>query len=768
MPFVLRPDQPAFPRILAALSCFLFLGSSAGASGGGDHDLVMKGLAGTWDEAIPLGNGWLGALVWEKSGRLRISLDRADLWDLRPMKNLDSPEWTFAWVISQWKKGDYKTVQDMFDVPYDAEPAPSKIPAAAIEFDQAGLGPVRSVRLFIREALCRVEWTGGAVLETFVQAERNAGLFRWTGPFPEPALATPPYGRGRAGGSLDPVTGQDLRRLGYAQGRVARAPGSLVYEQEGWGGFRYQVAVAWRRGDDGRLEGAWSVTSSASDKAGSPQARSVVREALAQGFDRAFKEHADWWKRFWSRSSLSLPDKLLERQWFLEQYKFGSAARRGAPPISLQAVWTADNGQLPPWKGDFHHDLNTELSYWPCYAADHLEEGLGFLDWLWSLRPRFEEYTRAFFGTPGLNVPGVTTLDGRPMGGWIQYSFSPTCAAWLGHHFYLHWRYSQDREFLAGRAYPWIRDVAVHLRALAVKDERGLKRLPLSSSPEVLDNRREAWFAAPTNYDLALIKWTFAAAAELASELGLPSEAREWILAGEGWPDFAVDPAEGLMFAPGFPYHESHRHFSHQLAYHPLGLIDMSRGEGDRKVIRATLENLDRRGTDGWCGYSFAWLAGLRARAFDGRGAAEALRTFATCFCLPNSFHANGDQSGTGKSKMTYRPFTLEGNFAFASGLQEMLLQSHAGVVRVFPAVPDEWRDASFDRFRAEGAFLVSARKAKGEVEEVEVLSEKGGRLRLANPFRGPVSLDGRPFPGAGETLEVETRPGQVLVFGKG
>ena len=91
------------------------------------------------------------------------------------------------------------------------------------------------------------------------------------------------------------------------------------------------------------------------------------------------------------------------------------------------------------------------------------------------------------------------------------------------------------------------------------------------------------------------------------------------------------------------------------------------------------MATLDKVGPDGWCGYSYSWLGNLKARAFDGEGAAQALKTFATCFCLPNSFHANGDQTKPGKSKFTYRPFTLEGNFAFAAGIQEMLLQSHTG-----------------------------------------------------------------------------------------
>ncbi len=183
--------------------------------------------------------------------------------------------------------------------------------------------------------------------------------------------------------------------------------------------------------------------------------------ALKEGFDNQFIEHQEWWKNFWPQSDISLPDSVLNKQWHLEMYKLGAATGNGAPPISLQAIWTADDGKLPPWKGDFHHDLNTQLSYWPAYSSNHMAQEKGFIDWLEKNRPEFEKYTKQYYGVSGLNVPGVTTLNGKPMGGWIQYSFGPTVSAWLGHHFYLHWRYTMDREFLEKEAYPWIRDVAV-------------------------------------------------------------------------------------------------------------------------------------------------------------------------------------------------------------------------------------------------------------------------------------------------------------------
>ncbi len=444
-------------------------------------------------------------------------------------------------------------------------------------------------------------------------------------------------------------------------------------------------------------------------------------------------------------------------------YKLGAASGNGAPPISLQAVWTADNGKLPPWKGDFHNDLNTQLSYWPAYSSNHLEQERGFIDWLEKNKPQFENYTKQYFETPGLNAPGVSTLTGQPMGGWIQYSFGPTVSAWLGHHYYLHWRYSMDREFLEKEAYPWIAGVAAYLEAFTVIDEHGFRTLPLSSSPEIFDNSRDAWFPDITNFDLALMRWTFEKAAELATELGKDNDAARWNALLAQCPGFDIDPQSGFTFASGFPYQDSHRHFSHLMAFHPLGLVDWSKGERDQAIIKSTIATLDKYGPDWWCGYSYSWLGNLKARAFDGEGAAEALRTFAECFCLPNSFHVNGDQSGTGKSKFTYRPFTLEGNFAFAAGVQEMLIQSHTGTILLFPAIPEDWKDVSFSTLRTEGAFLVSAKMENGEVTEVNILSEKGGELKLLNPFEKNKFKCSSSYKVSGDYLLIQTNNNHII-----
>lgn len=733
-----------------------------------EYDLAFDGLAVSWDEGMPLGNAEVGSLVWGKDSVLRMSLDRIDLWDLRPMDSISGDNNRFQWVYDQVMKKDYLPVQQKFDHPYDALPAPSKIPGAGLEFSIAGMGKPSDVHLYLNNALCEVTWPNGARMQTFVQATDPVGWF-YVENADElflPELVPPTYNT-TENDTKDsgPVTGLDLRRLGYKQGAIDRKPNLITYHQQGWGDFSYDVAVKWEKKGNAML-GVWSVTSSLSGK----NAVDEVNKAFERGLEKDYASHLGYWNNYWAQSSIQLPDSVLARQYANEMYKFGSASRENSYPIPLQSVWTADNGKLPPWKGDYHHDLNTQLSYWPCYIGNHLSEGLGYLNTLWNQRETNKRYTKQYFEKNGLNVPGVSTLQGVPMGGWIQYSMSPTVSAWLAQHFYLHYKYSADKQFLKDRAYPYMKDVVTFLEEFTYVDKDGVRKLPLSSSPEIFDNSIHAWFKEYTNYDLALIRFAFGAAAELATDLQLTDEATHWTELEKQLPDFDVDEIGGLTFSKGFPYRSSHRHFSNAMAIHPLGILDWSKGEKDQRIIKGTIANLDKFGPDYWCGYSYSWLGNMKARAFDGEGAAEALRTFAQCFCLKNTFHANGDQTKSGKSLFTYRPFTLEGNFAFAAGVQEMLLQSHTGIIRIFPAIPADWKDASFDKLRAYGAFLISAERKNGEVVRVEVVSEQGGVLKLADPFNGnPFKVEGftKDVKSVNNLLEVEIPAGEKLVFTK-
>lgn len=745
-------------KLIAGCSMTLVLFSCTSHSGklpDKSHNLSFEKLPQRWDEAIPLGNGITGALLWQKDGKLRLGLDRTDLWDLRPVPQFESPDYSFRFLCEQvLKKKSMEPVYRIIDERTAKDAAPTKIPAGAIEFDVAKLGVVRNATLDLRTATASVVWKNGVTATFFVSANEKGGRFCFEN-LPEslkPDLLAPLYEAQNSNKDSQPGMHQ-LSVLHYHTGKITRVePGYIVYRQQAWGDVSYEIALKWKMTDKKTLTGEYCIISKGTAYSEPETAMESMKKMSEISYSQSMSSHTEWWKKYWQKSSITLPDSILERQWYLEMYKFGAASRKGAPPISLQAIWSADNGQTPPWRGDFHHDLNTEMSYWPGYVANHLDESAVFTDWLWRIKGNAEKFTQKFFGVRGLNVPGVTTLTGEALGGWSAYSHSPTTAGWLAHHFYLQWKYSMDRNFLQQEAYPWVKEVATYFTQISVM-ENGKRRLPLSTSPEINDNKLNAWFHQTTNYDLANICLTFRAACEMAEALGLSAEAKQWKQVLAQWPEPAYNET-GLLIAPDYPLNESHRHFSHLLAFYPFGQIDVSQGNEKSALILRSLKHIEDMGTDWWTGFSYAWMANMKARVFDGNGALRNLHIFIRAFCSPNSFHLNGDQTQSGYSNFTYRPFTLEGNFACASAIQEMLLQSHTGVIRVFPAMPKKWRNASFTNLRAMGAFLVSSEFAEGRVSSLRVESEKGGTLTLYNPFTNNI-------------MSREMSPGEVVVLSK-
>ncbi len=714
------------------ISIFFFIGAAAQLKP--QHNLKFDTLSKRWDEGIPLGNGWLGELIWQKKNNIRISLDRVNLWDDRPMPEINKLK--FSWVVAQVNKGQYDTVQKIGDDPYEKYPAPTKIPGAALEFNCTSLGKVISNELDIKTALSVIKFQNGVVLNNYVHAVDEIGYFGFEN-LPEqqgsitenefiPKLVIPDYNSIVKNNDDNSHAGEGLQTLGYEKGTITKTTNSIRYHQPTWNGNYYEVLVQWKKFSSKNIIGSWTI--------------SINKKAFLTLLNTSKKEptgwasHIKWWENFWNKSSVSLPDTILEKQYYLELYKIGCVARNNTPPISLQAIWTADNGSLPPWKGDIHNDLNTELSYWPLYAGNHLEEAKSFTNWLWKIKEQNKKWTKNYFDIDGLNVPGVTTISGKEMGGWIQYSMSPTTAAWLSQHFYWQWKYSMDKKFLIEKCKPYFDEVHNYLKKIINIDPATNKyRLPLSSSPEIHNNGINAWFSQWTNYDLSLVTSFY-------------NEYSEVIKAATGNNSAEIENAKllfpylntnetGLTVAPGENLDASHRHLSPYMAIYPLNLLDI-KTEKDKDIIKRSLRRIEEKGTREWCGYSFSWMANIYARAKEGDSAAKMLQIFATSFCSINSFHLNGDQKGGQYSGFTYRPFTLEGNFAFAQGVHEILLQSHKNYIEVFPAIPQSWKDVSFTKLRTEGAFLISARKENGVVNEVNVVSEKGGLLRLRLPFK--------------------------------
>jgi alpha-L-fucosidase 2 len=718
---------------LLALPAWLYSASPPAAS----LNLTLKAPITTWDEAIPLGNGLLGGLLWGEGNLLRLSLDRGDLWDLRAPPQIREPGFNYANLQKLVREKNQREIGRLFDAPYN-HPTPTKIPAGRLEIVLARTQEVERFELNLATAEGRAYFSDQNRCDAFYSAAMPVALIRITGPAPpEIRLRVPGSGQGDTGPDSHAVA-----KLGYPAAKTGSDGNSRWFVQETLGGSQYCVFADSRRVGNTTLIGV-----TAAGQADGPDplaiARRRVSDALGKGYEALLKPHTDWWARFWQQSSVQIPDPEILRHYYLVRYFYGAASRRGAPPMPLQGVWTADAGSLPPWKGDYHNDLNTQMTYMGYQGAGNFEEGQCFLDFNWKLLPKYREFARDFFGTAGANVPGVMAIDGTPLTGWPQYSLSPTMGPWIAHLFYLHWRYTGDDQFLKKTAYPWCREVGESLRAMLRTNEQGWLVLPLSSSPEIHDNSLRAWLTPNSNYDLMCMKMLFLGLTEMAEATGKAKEARQWTATANALGPFHLSDSRMLRLNAQEDLPASHRHLSNLMGLYPFNLITADGGERDRQIIKASLEQWDKLGTKAWCGYSFSWMAALRARVGDAEAAARNLDIFVKAFILRNGFHGNGDQSGKGYSSFTYRPFTLEGNFLAAAAVHEMLLQSWSPtpgqrdteVIRIFPAVPARWHDASFEDLRAEGGHQVSAKRENNATTWFRVVAGKTGTVRIRDNF---------------------------------
>lgn len=719
--------QDRYPKVTAHLSRLLQKymenGRSAPLVKTTDPDsdptfgLTLKAPVNKWDDAIPLGNGMTGGLLWGKNNEIRLSLDRGDLWDLRPHPGFTAPEFNYETVRRMALAGHTDSLNQQYSKPNDY---PTKLPGCRLVLTLADTTKVKSFNLNIKSALGSVA-LGDSYIKCFFSAVQPVALMKVPNTFSD----------------IELVPNKTVTQLGYAPPQVKKSATGLWLIQDAALGFRYVFVVQTKRLKEHTLLAIAATTSEDSDDPLS-LAQRHARLALEAGFEHMFEEHNTWWADFWSKSSVSIPDPLIQHQYNMVQYFYGAASKRGAPPIPLQGVWTADAGRLPPWHGDYHHDLNTQLTYWSYLTSNRFDQGLSFLDFMWSLKPVHEEFAHDFFETDGHVVPGVMALNGKPMGAWFQYTLSPTMGAWVAQAFYWHWRYTMDLQFLEERAYPYCTSIAKGLLGLMEPDENGMLKLALSSSPEIHNNRQEAWLKPNSNNDLALIRWIFGANAEMAKALGKANEEKHWHDLLSKMDALAVLGNDGpLLITSGEPLSESHRHHAHLMGIHPLGIIHIEGSDRDRRIIEASLQQIDALGTLLWTGYSFAWMANIQARAGRADRALEFLDNYVNSFTLRNGFHRNGESTDHNLSSFRSRAFTLEGNFAAGQAVHEMLLQSWGNRIRIFPAIPDDWMDVSFSNLRAEGGYIVSARRKEGQTTYVEITSTVDQYLKLKDPFNG-------------------------------
>ena len=697
------------------------------------RELRFDGTIALWDEAMPLGNGQTGCLLWGED-RIKLSLDRVDIWDNRPAPETLLPEFTYETMARAYRDGDMDTVTRLFDHPYSYA-APSKLAVGRIELRPDG--PITSMRgrLDMGTAQAHMAFDSAELL-AFVHSTDGIGRVRIKGGGLHMAIVRPPYGLWEGEGDDGACACSDrLEALKYPPARWIEEGVVEGFIQATREEFQYAVLAARREGDI-----VFTVATSHDLSYDFAPEKEKLLAALEQGYEQALESHKVWWREYYAQSDIVLPDKAMQQLWDINNYLLACVSRKGSPPMPLQGVFTADDGRLPPWKGDYHNDLNTQMSYLSYLKANHLQAGESFLDFLTALEPKAKKFSAEFFDAPeGLNLPGVMTLDGKPTGGWPMYSFSITNAAWLGHCFSEYYDYTLDEDFLRARMYPFLKGVGLCVKRWLSESAAGYLELPNSCSPEINDNHLDACFEKNTNFDIALCRFLYGKLAEVCERAGDGESKELWRSILAKLRPLAIGP-NGLKINEDFDLEESHRHISHAMAVHPLRLMRYE-GEG-RELIDRTVEHLKKLGVYHWTGYTVAWMAEFFAIQGNGEAARYALRSFLENYCSPNGFHLNWDYMDRGLGRWHGRPFTLEGNMIAMDAVQEMLLQCENGELRVFPAIPEHWAKvgASF-RLRAKGALLVSSVIEGGKVQYIKLEAEKDVSIRVAGHFEGEYHL---------------------------
>ncbi|MCK5834513.1 MAG: glycoside hydrolase N-terminal domain-containing protein [Lentisphaeria bacterium] len=709
-----------------------------------------------WDEAVPLGNGLTGCLVWGEKNKLNFSLDRGDLWDNRKPKEILEAGFTYKNIQKLVKERNKREISRLSDTPYNT-PYPTKLPGVRLSVELESSFVASQFKLDMKNALATVESQAGKQVKVFANATLPVTLIRCPGPV---KIAFVNRGGAASGGVQ---SGASVSKLGYDSPKTGTEGKDIWWKQETPQGLAYGVYVAVRKvGNETLLAVSFTATTDTPEYMALAKKR--AKATLKQGFKKQFVGHRKWWHNFWAKSDIELPDPKHERYYNLMQYYYGSASRKGAPPMPLQGVWTADTAGLPPWKGDYHHDMNTQMIYWSYYTSGRYECGESLIDFQLDLAPVHRKFAKDFYGVDGIAVPGVMGFDGQPLGGWAQYALSPTMGLWLLQSYYWHWRYTMDKKMLRDRIYPYCHENVLAVEQLLVVGKDGKLELPLSTSPEIHENSIRAWLMPNTNNDLAKLHWMCDVMVEMATELNLPEDVKKYTALGKRFAPLAVNKDKVLRLSPNEDLTVSHRHHSHLMAIYPLGTLNVEQGAAEKEIVLASLDNLEKLKFGQWVGFSFSWAGCLEARAGRPEAALKYLDKFVDTFTSKNGFNLNGQQrKGKGwVSSFRYRPFTLDANFGAAQVIHEMLLQSWGKTVRIFPSVPKAWKDLSFDKLRAEGGFIVTATRKNSVTTKVKIKATIDQVLRVRNNFAKNFKWN-RKVTVKGKDLVIKLKAGEVL-----
>ncbi|MDR3246187.1 MAG: hypothetical protein LBT50_07120 [Prevotellaceae bacterium] len=469
------------------------------------------------------------------------------------------------------------------------------------------------------------------------------------------------------------------------------------------------------------------------------------------GFAEAFANTGESWKQYWSKSAVSFADDFLEKIWYWNHYFFNCATKDGAICPGLFANWSHGNIGTA-WHGDYHLNYNTQQPFWLPFSSNHLDKNLPYVDMVYQLLPVSRQWAKEYYGMRGAFFPHSAypvdmTLHPYPVPDWGWEVFE---TPWTVQGLWWHYLYSMDTQFLKDRAYVPIKDAVLFLVDYMKRPDAHGKRwdddkyhIFPSVPPELYGLQPGFKFNYDTQIDIALTKFIFKAYLEATETLKLQKPEKELVL----------DVNEILLHLPDYSTTITEKYGTiytsvpgenGKIVYNaPANLTHVFPGEdfgidAPDDVYQILKNTYRAQENEGGNDIVFLNLQAARLGLLD----MEKFKRQVNYAMLPNKTVADKVMQIGGRYNdntdfafMAPMGIWLE-NFALPVVINECLMQSYSGTIRLFPNW-DKQVDAEFSTLRATGAFLVSSKLKNGTIEYVEIFSEKGKACQLKNPWVG-------------------------------
>lgn len=476
------------------------------------------------------------------------------------------------------------------------------------------------------------------------------------------------------------------------------------------------------------------------------EAKKDIEKAVKLSFADIKERHIKDYKKYYDRVNIELEDnsdgkselptderlaniqsggkdnKLIELYYNFARYLMIAGSREGTLPLNLQGIWNKD--MWPAWGCKFTININTEMNYWPVESADLSELANPLFDLIEKMRPNGRVTAREMYNCGGFVCHHNTDLwgDTAPQDLWMPATQWPMGAAWLCLHIWEHYMFTMDKDFLKEK-YETIKEASEFFVDFLIENKNGQLVTCPSVSPEntyITESGEKGSLCIGPSMDSQIIYRLFTAVIKSSEILGVDFDFADKLKSmRERLPkpeigkygqikEWAVDYDEA---EPG------HRHISQLFALYPADMISVRKTPKLADAARATIERRLSHG-GGHTGWSRAWIINLWARLNDGKKVYENIEALLSHSTNKNMFD-------------NHPPFQIDGNFGGAAGISEALLQSINHELILLPALPKEWGNGSFENLKARGGFTVSCKWENSEFQEALIVSNCGGTCRL-------------------------------------